>query len=249
MTPILVGNPVSPYARKALLALELKGIAYQIDPISPFFGDERFGEISPLRRIPVLIEDDFSLCDSSVILQYLEDTRPEPSLLPTDLRERARARWIEEWADTRLGDVVIWKLFNEAVIRPAFWGADRDVEKIAAIASTDLVEVLDWLERQVPEHGFLFGERPTVADVAVAPFFANLAWGRIPYDAGRWPRTFAWLARMEAETPLGHLNDVAGQLMRSLPPQHRELLPELGMAVAARTFGTDRPRRGPMTPA
>ena len=249
MTPVLVGNPVSPYARKALLALELKGIAYRIDPISPFFGDERFGEISPLRRIPVLIEGDFALCDSSVILQYLEDTRPEPSLLPADPRDRARARWIEEWADTRFGDVVIWKLFNEAVIRPAFWGAERDVEKIATIAATELAEVLDWLERQVPEQGFLFGDRPTIADVAVAPFFANLGWGRIPYDLERRPRTAAWLARMEAGTPLGRLNGIAAQLMRSLPPQHRDLLPDLGMAVADDTFGTDRPRRGPMTPA
>ena len=53
----IIGSPISPYVRKVLVCLELKKLDYEIDPIVPFFGDDRFSQLSPLRRIPVLIDD------------------------------------------------------------------------------------------------------------------------------------------------------------------------------------------------
>ncbi|MFX5756444.1 glutathione S-transferase family protein, partial [Acinetobacter baumannii] len=50
---LIIGSYLSPYVRKVLVLLELKGIAYRIDPIVPFFGDEAFERLSPLRQIPV----------------------------------------------------------------------------------------------------------------------------------------------------------------------------------------------------
>lgn len=98
-----VGNYLSPYVRKVLVVLDLKNIPYEIDPIIPIFGDDRFTAISPLRRIPVLIDEQATLCDSSIICQYLEERYPEPALYPQDLVLRARARWLEEFADTQMG--------------------------------------------------------------------------------------------------------------------------------------------------
>src|SRR5262245_746078 len=106
---IVVGSYLSPYVRKVLVCLDLKGVAYEIDPIVPFLGDQRFTQLSPLRRIPVLMDDRVTLADSSVICEYLEDRHPEPALRPRDVAARARARWLEEFADTRLGDVFIWR--------------------------------------------------------------------------------------------------------------------------------------------
>ena len=80
----IIGSYLSPYVRKVLAVLELKGIAYAIDPIVPFFGDERFSKLSPVRRIPVLIDDRVTLADSSVICQYLEDRCPAPAVYPAD---------------------------------------------------------------------------------------------------------------------------------------------------------------------
>ena len=74
----IIGNHVSPYVRKVLAALELKGIAYRVDPIIPFFGDERFAELSPLRRVPVLIDGDLVLPNSTVICEYLDEAYPGP---------------------------------------------------------------------------------------------------------------------------------------------------------------------------
>src|SRR5207244_476402 len=47
----IIGNYISPYVRKVLVFLDLKGIPYEIDPIVPFFGDDRFGKLSPVRRM------------------------------------------------------------------------------------------------------------------------------------------------------------------------------------------------------
>ncbi|WP_156255600.1 glutathione S-transferase family protein [Sandarakinorhabdus oryzae] len=121
---LVVGNYLSPYVRKVLVCLTMKGVPYTIDPITPFFGNDAFAAVSPLRRIPVLIDDELTLCDSTVICEYLDERYPGPALLPTNRADRAQARWLEEFADSRMGDVIIWRLFNQLVTRihaqPAF---------------------------------------------------------------------------------------------------------------------------------
>ena len=107
----IIGSFVSPYVRKVLVCMELKGLDYEVDPITPFFGNDEFRRLSPLCRIPVLIDDGLVLTDSTVIAEYLDEQFPEPPLMPREPKERARARWLEEFADTRLGDVFIWGLF------------------------------------------------------------------------------------------------------------------------------------------
>ena len=62
----VIGSFVSPYVRKVLACLNLKGLDYEIDPITPFFGNDEYGELSPLRRIPVLIDGDFAICDLAI---------------------------------------------------------------------------------------------------------------------------------------------------------------------------------------
>src|SRR5437868_6220804 len=88
----IIGSFVSPYVRKVLACLNLKRIAYEIDPITPFFGGGEFERLSPLRRIPVLIDGDLAISDSSVICAYLDEAYPGYALLPGEAQERARAR-------------------------------------------------------------------------------------------------------------------------------------------------------------
>jgi glutathione S-transferase len=121
----IIGGPGSPYVRKVLAVCELKGVPYQLDPIVPFFGDDRFSELNPLRRIPVFRDGEVSVSDSTVICEYLEERYPSPALLPATPPERARARWIEEFADTRIGDIIVWRIFYEAVINPFIWRRSR----------------------------------------------------------------------------------------------------------------------------
>ena len=129
----VIGSFVSPYVRKVLACMNLKGLDYEVDPITPFFGNDEFQRISPLRRIPVLIDGDFSISDSSVICAYLDEAYPGIALSREIRRTTARARWLQEYADTRLGDLLIWGLFYQKIVHPLVWGepATRRGSRIA----------------------------------------------------------------------------------------------------------------------
>jgi glutathione S-transferase len=242
----IIGGPVSPYVRKVLALCELKGVSYQVDPIVPFFGDEQFSELNPLRRVPVFIDDQVSVSDSTVICEYLEERYPTPALMPKTPAERARARWMEEFADTRMADVFIWRIFYEAVVNPFIWQRPREKEKIARVVAEELPEVMDQLERLAPASEFLFGSLST-ADISVAVFFHNLGWARVAPDPERWPKTLGWVARTSEVPELAKIKRIGDKLAQTPIPQHRAAVAELGLQVTESTLGVDAPRRGPMT--
>jgi glutathione S-transferase len=241
----IIGSYLSPYVRKVLVALHLKGIAYEIDPIIPFMGDERFSALSPLRRIPVLLDDQVTLADSSVICQYLEDRYPEPALYPHDIVRRARARWLEEFADTRMGEVFIWRLFNQIAIRPFVWGEQPDGALVAKTLAEDIPQILDYLEAQLPAEGFLFGAL-SIADISIACFFRNAAFARFAVDAARWPITAAFVECVFGTAGFQQLKPFEDRLIRTPIPQQRSVLAGMGAPLMPETFGTATPRRGIM---
>jgi len=241
----IIGSYVSPYVRKVLVCLHVKGVPYEIDPIIPFMGDDRFSALSPLRRIPVLIDDRVTLSDSSVICQYLEDRYPTPSLYPTDVADRARARWLEEFADTRMGDVFIWRLFNQVTIRPFVWGEETDHALVAKTLAEDVPAVLDYLESLAPADGFFFGPL-SIADVSVAVFFRNAAFARFRVDAARWPRAAALVERVLASAPFQDVRPFEDKMIRTPPAEHRSALAAMGAPLTAESLGTTVPRRGVM---
>lgn len=239
----IIGSFLSPYVRKVLVCLDLKGLAFEIDPIVPFFGDERFSQLSPLRRIPVLIDDRVTLCDSSVICQYLEDRYPTPALYPADFADRAHARWLEEYADTRMGEVIIWRLFNQVAINPFVFGKPTDPEILAQTLAVEMPQVLDFLENQAPDAGFRFGEL-SIADISIAVFFRNAAFARYRPDAQRWPKTAAWIDRVLAVPSFTKLVPFEDRSIRTPIARHRAALAELGAPLTGETYFSSEPLPG-----
>jgi glutathione S-transferase len=242
---LIVGSLTSPYVRKVLVVCELKGLAYRVDPLIPFYGNDRFDELSPLRRVPVFRDQGVSLADSSVICQYLEDRYPEPRLYPADPADAAQARWLEEYADTRLGKVFIWGLFNEAVVAPAIWGKTRDIEAINRVLNEDVPEVMRYLEGELPADGFLFGAEPSIADIALAAFFRNARWARFEPDGRLWPRTAGLVRRVLGLPAMLRLAPYEDILVRTPPEKQREVLAAAGFPVADFGVTGETPRRGP----
>lgn len=242
----IIGSYVSPYVRKVLACFNLKGLSYEIDPITAFFANDEFERLSPLRRIPVLVEDDFALSDSSAICAYLDEKWPEPLLLPRGLRDRARARWLEEYADTRLGDVFIWGLFYQKFVRPLIWGEPADEARVARTLAEDLPRELDYLERQLPEVGFLFGAEIGLADISIATFFRNGAYVGVEPDPARWPRTAGFVARALAHSCFAELYPLEQVQMGASPQGRRAALLAAGAPLTSRTMATREPRRGVM---
>ena len=241
----LIGSYLSPYVRKVLIVLLEKGIRYEIDPIVPFMGDDRFTALSPLRRIPVLMDDRVTLSDSSVICQYLEDRYPAPALYPSDVVLRARARWLEEFADTRMGDVFIWRYYNQLVIRRFVWGEEPDHAMVEKTLAEDVPQVLDYLESQAPVDGFLFGT-PSIADVSVASFFRSAGFARFQIDAARWPRTAALVGRVLALPSFQTVKVFEDVSLKTPIAEVRAALAKAGAPILRETYGTTTPRRGVM---
>jgi len=241
----IIGSFVSPYVRKVLACMNLKGLEYEVDPITPFFGNDEYQRLSPLRRIPVLIDGDFSVSDSSVICAYLDDAYPDRPLIPADPRDRARARWFEEYADTRLGDVFIWGLFYQKIVHPLVWSEPGDQARIERSLNEDIPAALDYLEGELPADGFLFGEIG-LADIAIASFFQNGFYAAFTVDADRWPRTAAFVERTLADPCIAPLLKYEEIQRNADIKGRRQALLDAGVRLTETTMGLREPRKGMM---
>jgi glutathione S-transferase len=192
---ILYGSSLSPFVRKALAFAAEKGIELDLQPTgsAPGQPSEEYLEASPLRKMPALRDGEYTLADSSAIVQYLEALHPEPQLIPPEPKALGRTIWFEEFADTALASCG-GKMFYNRVVLPRFMGRDGDEAAAAAAEREELPPLLDYLERVVPDSGgFLVGDRITLADIAVASPFANFGHLGCARDTGRHPRTYAYV--------------------------------------------------------
>lgn len=240
----IIGSYVSPYVRKVLACMNLKGLDYQVDPITPFFGNDEFGRISPLRRIPVLIDRDFSISDSSVICAYLDQAYPGYALFPANPQDCARARWFEEFADSRLGDLLIWNLFYQKAVRPLVWGEPEDKDRITK-ALSEIPAALDYLELELPVEGFLFGDIG-IADIAIASFFRNGAYAGFAIDPASWPRAHSFVERTLAHPSIATLLPLEDVQRNATIKGRRQALIDAGARLTSQTLGSREARRGLM---
>jgi glutathione S-transferase len=98
----LYDDVFSPYARKVRIALYEKGVAFE--RVRALHGDcnrTDFVHVNPRAEVPALVDGDFSLFDSTVICEYLEDRYPAPPIYPRDPQRRAACRLLEDVADTQ----------------------------------------------------------------------------------------------------------------------------------------------------
>jgi glutathione S-transferase len=181
-----------------------------------------------------------------VICEYLEERYPKPSLFPMGPQARARARWLEEFADTRMGEVFIWHLFNQLVIRRFVWGEPPDEQVLRKAREEEIPEILDYLEGEVPSDGFLFG-LISLADIALAAPIRNASFARFSIDAGKWPKTAAFVSRVLGHAGFAKLRPFEDVLLRTPIGNHRTALGDAGAPLSAATFGMSTPRRGVMT--
>ena len=241
----IIGSYVSPYVRKVLVCMELKGLDYEVDPITPFFGNDEFRKLSPLCRIPVLIDGALVLTDSTVIAEYLDEQFPEPRLLPKEPKQRARARWLEEYADSRLGDVFIWGLFYPKMVHPRVWGEPGDQGRIDKTLADDLPTALDYLEGELPDHGYLFGE-VGLADIAIASFFRNGSYAGFVPDSSRWPKTSRFVDLVLRHPAFQRLHQLEMIQLSTTIEGRRQALLDAGAKLTVETYGQREPRKGVM---
>lgn len=188
---IIYGSVVSPFVRKLLGYLGEKGIDFELKGVGVGDPDPGFRAASPLGKMPAMVDGDYSLADSSAIIQYLEAKYPEPALIPVDAKERGRVIWWEEFGDTVFA-ACSGKMFFNRIVAPKFIGRPGDLAAAASAEAEELPKLLAYLESAIPDSGFLVGNRLTLADLAVASPLMNFRHCGARIDPAAHPKIAVW---------------------------------------------------------
>ena len=192
---IIYGSSLSPFVRKTLAYVAEKGLNVDLQPIGLGNVDPDFVACSPFRKMPALRDGDFAISDSSAIITYLEAKFPEPVLVPTEAKSRARTIWFEEFADT-IFVACVGKMFFNRIVAPRFLGREGDLAAADKAHKDEMPPLIDYIEGVLPDSGFLVDDQLTLADLAVASPFVNLLHLGMAVDARQHPKTASFVARM-----------------------------------------------------
>lgn len=195
MSITLFGASLSPFVRKVRVVLAEKNLPYEHIQIDPNRRPADYCDISPFGRIPALRDDDKVVVDSGVIATYLEAQYPEISLNYTDPYLKSRVQWFEKFGDYELAPVATFGVFRNRVLMKLL-GKPCDEEYVALCLNEKLPPLLDYLEANAPEDGYIVGDKFTVADIAIATHFVNFSFGLEQIDAKRWPKSAAYVQRI-----------------------------------------------------
>lgn len=154
----LAGFSVSNYHNKVKLVLYEKGVAFD-EQLNWASKDDETLCCSPLGKVPFLKTDQGALCESQVILEYLEDAFPENPLLPADPWQRAKVRELIAFMELHL-ELVARRLYPQA-----FFGG-KVSESLIERTRPELERNVAAFARLARFSPFVAGERFTLADCA-----------------------------------------------------------------------------------
>ncbi|HVA67770.1 MAG TPA: glutathione S-transferase family protein [Candidatus Binataceae bacterium] len=183
----------SPYARKARMVLEYKGLGcetaercYSLDRL------EDLRQASDRAEVPVLVlEDGRVIADSTTICAFLDEAYPDPSVVPDSPFERARMRTIEELCDRNF-DAVLFGYFLATLRESA-----PEAPAMKDAAGKEFAQLLGRLERELgTRHFFCEGPTPTIADFAAICYVP--AARALGIKLADFPALDAWCKRMRA---------------------------------------------------
>src|SRR5271154_1426489 len=182
-----------PFGQKVRIALAEKSLSYELASIDISKGEQRLPEIrrlNPYGRVPILVDEDTVVYDSTIINEYLDDEYPDPPILPRIEYSslRARARLFEDFADTSFTPQV-----GQLMAEMAKADGASDQNRLARLRQT-IERVLDYVNRELQGQHFLAGEF-SVAEIGFVPRLVIL--GQLGIEAGTSRSNVdTWLRRL-----------------------------------------------------
>lgn len=225
---VLYQFEVSPFCDKVRRILHVKHKRYEVREVPPHETLVQLKRINPAGKVPVIEHQGRVVWDSTEIARYLEEQFPEPSIYPSDARERALCDLIEDWADESLYFYEMWLRFGpggnasdwshrashseppllQRAVNIALPTLMRNVLKSQGLGRKPPERVLAELRQHLKtiaawlgDREWLVGDRLSVADVSV---YAQLACvgetGNGAALLGEQPGLLLWMERVDAAT-------------------------------------------------
>ena len=207
MSFTLYSGPLSMFGAKAQIAALEKGLVFEL-VLVPYDSAQGYApkhpevlRVNPKGQVPVLVDGDLALFDSTQIFEYLEDLQPQPALWPTDLRGRARARQLELKSDEVYFPHVIRLMGLQSNLQDAPARAAIDAARAYCLEMDALLADREWLAGSYSYADIAFYMAALFGERQGAPLTADM------------PRLLAWRERM-GERPA--VRQVAGAMGRWL---------------------------------
>ncbi len=165
--------PLSPFCRKVRLSLGEKRLEVELVEERYWEQDPDFLRRNPAGKVPVLKMDGRTMAESTAICEYIEETHPEPPLLPGDAAMRYEARRLVHWFDDKFHHEVTSKLLYERVNKKVMGQGYPDSGNVKAGARAIKFH-LDYMGWLLDQRRWLAGDVMTLADFAAAAHLSAL---------------------------------------------------------------------------
>jgi glutathione S-transferase len=178
---------------RALWGLKELDVDFEFVPVNLRADEHRrpdFLRLNPAGKVPVLVDGDLVLTESTAIVMYLAEKYPAKGLLPADLKERARAyQWVM-FAMTEL-EQPLWRIARHTMLYPE----DKRLPQDVALARQEFVAMAAVLDRHLERRQFIVGDGITIADCVTAYL---IDWANEQHLIDDYPQLGSYLERMYA---------------------------------------------------
>ncbi len=208
--------PLSPFCRKVRLSLAEKKVEVELVEERYWEQDSDFLRRNPAGKVPVLKLDGKMMAESSAICEYIEETRPEPPLMPKDPEGRYEVRRLVTWFDDKFHSEVTSKLLYERVNKKVTKQGYPDSTNVKAGAKA-IKYHLDYMGWLLDHRRWLAGDVMTLADFAAAAHLSSLDYIS-DVDWNRSTVVKDWYAKIKSRPAFRAI--LADQVSGFPPPAH-----------------------------
>lgn len=208
--------PLSPYCRKVRLTLAEKKIEVELVEERYWEQNPEFLRRNPAGKVPILKIDTKMLSESQAICEYLEETNPNPALMPRDADTRYEVRRLCAWFDDKFHAEVTSKLLYERVYKKIMGLGYPDSKNVKS-GATRIKYHIDYLGWLLEQRRWLAGDMMTLADFSAAAHLSSLDYIS-DVDWNRNPAVKDWYAKIKSRPSFRPL--LADQLPGFPQPAH-----------------------------
>ncbi|MCC0063376.1 MAG: glutathione S-transferase family protein [Defluviimonas sp.] len=208
--------PLSPFCRKVRLTLAEKRLEVELIEERYWEQGQEFMRRNPAGKVPVLRHDGMVMSESQAICEYLDETIPEPRLIPKEPKARFEVRRLCAWFDDKFHAEVTSKLLYERVNKKIMKLGYPDSKNVK-YGATQIKYHLDYLNWLLDQRRWLAGNEMTLADFTAAAHLSSLDYIS-DVDWNRSQNVKDWYAKIKSRPAFRSL--LADQVPGFPPPPH-----------------------------